>query len=410
MYERVKSEFLKDGKLTLFSKLPNHEQGHLILSMSHRLQEKILGKLHDDEILKLVSYLDPDDATDIIQRLTVRRGTRIVARLQGKIKERVKFLLRFHPESAAGLMNLDYIEVDAKNTLQHVAKLARKHERRSGKFPTILVVKWGLLLGELKGDSLITHNPKELVSANIRKVRHIRYDAEEDAVLKLFKSHPHDKIVVLDDDEHIMGVIYSDDILQMIQKSPVRSLSNFAGVSKEEDILDSALLKVKHRYWWLIINLGTAFFAAWIVGLFQNTIEAFVLLAVYMPIVAGMGGNAATQTLAVVVRGLAFHEVTNKNLWRILSHELIAGTINGAIVGLVAAIVAWLLNQNPLFGLVLFTALIFNLFIAALFGTITPLIMEKFGKDPATSATIFITTATDVCGFFFFLEFAKLIL
>jgi len=160
----------------------------------------------------------------------------------------------------------------------------------------------------------------------------------------------------------------------------------------------------------LIINLATAFLAASVVSLFQETISAFVLLAVYMPIVAGMGGNAGTQTLAVVVRGLALKEIELKTAKRVIINEIIAGGINGIINGILVAAVAILWNKNPMFGLVIGLAMVINLIIAGFFGAIVPLIMKQLGKDPASSATIFITTATDVFGFLSFLGLATILL
>jgi len=234
----------------------------------------------------------------------------------------------------------------------------------------------------------------------------VKYDEDEKAVIETFKSHPHDKIVVLDDDGSILGIIYSDDVLKLLKKASVNDLQRFAGVSEEEDVLDPPLVKVKNRYRWLIINLATAFLAASVVSLFQKTISAYVLLAVYMPIVAGMGGNAGTQTLAVMVRGLALKEIEPKRVQKVIINEMVAGGINGIINGGLVALVATLWNKSPMLGLIVAIAMIVNLVIAGFFGALIPLIMKKLGKDPASSATIFITTATDVCGFFAFLGLA----
>ena len=214
----------------------------------------------------------------------------------------------------------------------------------------------------------------------------------------------------MDEVGSILGIIYSDDILKIIEKKSADNLYGFAGVSEEEDIYDSPLTKVKNRYKWLLINLVTAFLAAAVVSLFQDTISAFVLLAVYMPIVAGMGGNAGTQTLAVVVRGLALKEIELKTAKRAIINEVIAGAINGAINGILVALVAWLWNGSFMLGIIVFIAMIVNLIVAGLFGAVIPLALKAIGKDPASSATVFITTATDVCGFFVFLGLASILL
>jgi len=214
-------------------------------------------------------------------------------------------------------------------------------------------------------------------------------------------------LVVLDDVNSIIGVIYSDDVLRIIHKQSGLDLYALAGVQEEASVLDDALVKVKHRYKWLILNLFTAFIAAAVVSLFQDTIQALVLLAVYMPVVAGMGGNAGVQALAVTVRGLTLKEIDLKHCKKAVFNEITAGGINGIIVGTLVAIIASLFNKSPMFGLVLGMSMIINLMIAGFFGSMAPLLMKALGKDPATSATIFITTATDVFGFFVFLGMAQ---
>jgi magnesium transporter len=268
----------------------------------------------------------------------------------------------------------------------------------------------GKLLGELPGHVLALHKGKEKIDKYVKRVPHIRYDNDEKDVINSFLKHPHDKVVVLDENEDIIGVIHSDDLLALLDKRRSSDLYGLAGVNKEEDATDGLFTKVRFRWLWLIINLGTAFLAASVVGMFEDTISKFTLLAVYMPIVAGMGGNAATQTLAVTVRGIVMQEISLKNSVKYIAREIGAGVINGAINGILVAAVAVFINKNPMLGLVLAIAMVCNLFIAAFAGALIPLIMKKLGKDPATSATIFITTCTDVGGFFVFLSLAQALL
>jgi magnesium transporter len=215
---------------------------------------------------------------------------------------------------------------------------------------------------------------------------------------------------MLDQDTSVLGVIYADSVRPLFDKLPAESLYDFAGVMESEGVKDGVWSKVRHRYKWLIINLGTGFLAASVVGLFRNALDQLVLLAIYMPIIAGMGGNTATQTLAVMVRGIAIGDVKLANSFKPIMNEAGAGLVNGCINGALVAIIAILWNQNPLLGLVLGVAMVVNLIIAGFFGALVPLIMKELGKDPATSATIFITTATDVFGFFVFLGLATIIL
>lgn len=399
-----------DNKVSIFKEIPVNEQGFVLFQLTAPIRQEILDAIKPKEIKMLIRYLDPDEVTDLLQLVHARKRQTIIKTLNREIKEKVEFLLDFNPKTAAGMMSLDYIEIEQGRTFDQVSRIIHKHEKRTGKFPAILVVDNGFLMGELMGYKFALHEGKEKIDKYIHKIPFVKYNAPETEVVTQFKKHPHNKIVVLDEDNSIMGVIYSDDILQIIEEKPMNSLREFAGVSEEEDVLDSALSKVRYRYKWLILNLGTAFLAASVVSLFESTISAFVLLAVYMPIVAGMGGNAGTQTLAVAVRGLALKEIKFGTARRVIINEVIAGGINGLINGIIVAIIAAFWNKSPLLGLVLALAMIINLMVAGFFGTIIPLFMKRIGKDPASSATIFITTATDVFGFFVFLGMASLVL
>jgi magnesium transporter len=207
-----------------------------------------------------------------------------------------------------------------------------------------------------------------------------------------------------------LGVVYSDDVIDLLGESPAATLYSFAGVEATERPFDSAWKKIRHRYRWLIINLITVFLAGGVVALFEDTLEQIVLLAVYLPIVAGMGSNAATQTLAVMVRGIAIGEITLRNSRAALVREIVAALINGVITGFIVFLVAVILNQNPLFGLVAGISVVASLVVAGFFGTIFPLLLRHMGKDPATSAGILITTTTDILGFFVLLGLATLLL
>jgi len=396
-------------RVKLFRGMDANKQGFALLSLSKNNRYKILSKLKTDEIVNMVHYLDPDDATDLLQNLKIRRRKKIFQKLDNNLKDKIEYLLKFNPRTAAGLMSLDYIQVSKGMKCVGVLTQLTKHESRTGKPPAILVAEYGILVGKLPWGKLVQMKNSEKIAKYIKRVPTIRFDRNADEVIKRFKSHPHNKIVVLDDDNSIMGVIYSDDILRIIEK-PTGDLYDFAGVVDEEDVHDSALSKVKHRYKWLILNLFTGFLAASVVSMFQDTISAFVLLAVYMPIVAGMGGSAGTQTLAVTVRGLTLKEIELKTGGKAIMNEMTAGAINGIIVGVLVGLLALVWNNQPMLGVAIGLSMIINLMIAGFFGSIVPLIMKYLRKDPATSATVFITTATDICGFFVFLSLAQVLI
>ncbi len=406
---QVMPQGLKD-RVAFFRGQPTNKQGFFLLEMNGALREAVLARLRNDEVTALLHYLDPDEATLILHHVGHHRRAVILEALAEDIKGKVEFLLKFNPKSAAGMMSLDYIEVARSMRLKEVDAIIRRHERATGKFPTILVVHDGFLAGELPGHLLLLRKPGDIVGNHTRSVPHIRYDAAQKEVVKLFRHHPHDKVVVLDDEDSILGVIYSDDLLRSMENQEAVTLADFAGVSHEEDVLDSAFSKLRRRSRWLIINLCTAFLVALVVALFEETLRSFVLLAAYMPVVAAMGTSSGTQTLAVLVRGLALHEVTPATARRIIMAEMTVGALNGVIAGLLVSLVAFLWNQSLALGFILFVTFFFTLFLAGLFGAVIPLVMLRLGKDPATSSAIFIGTMTDVIGFLFLLWLASVVL
>lgn len=378
--------------------------------LTPHIKKDLMTHIPEDELVAVLERVDPDDATDLLQLLGPKKRERIIERLSLGLKDTVSQLLQFDPQTAAGLMNVDYIQVNKDDDIAAVSKKFKLHEKRTGRLPVILVIEDEKLAGFLPGHELGFGRTREKIGKYVKRILTIKSAASHDEVADFFRSHPHNKVAVLDDNGSVVGIIYSDDVLRLLQEQESASLYGFAGVSAEENVTDNAKRKVKYRYKWLIINLATAFLAAFTVGLFEETLTKYVLLAVYMPIVAGMGGNAATQTLAVVVRGIALRQIELKNAYRTLKNELGAGFINGLINGFLVAFIVLVKDNEPLIALVLALAMVINLVVAALFGTIVPLIMQKLRKDPATSATIFITTATDVLGFLAFLGLATLIL
>ena len=396
--------------VSLFREVPYNQRGAVLLGLSKGMQEKILSKLKTEEVLNMFHYLDPEEITDLLQNVDDSKRKVIVDNLRPDMKKKVEFLIKFNPKTAAGIMSLDYASVNYDAKFKDVLDVIHNYEKRTGKFPTILVVKNNHLMGELPGYVFALKKKDDRIRKYVEELPSVRHDKNEKTVIRRFKRHPANKLVVVDNDKSIMGVIYSDDVLKLMNRQSAKELYKSAGVSEEENVHDTAYNKVKYRYKWLILNLATAFLAASVVGLFKDTISSFVLLAAYMPVVAGMGGNAATQTLAVVVRGLALKNIELETARKVVFNEVIAGAVNGLINGVIVAFIAYIFNQNLLLGVITGLAIMVNLMIAGFFGATVPLVMKKLRKDPATSATIFITTATDVFGFLAFLGLATLLL
>lgn len=400
----------KKNRLNIFLSHPFNIQALLLISLPKIIQREIMNSLRDNELVSLLNNLDPDDATDMIQLLPKKRSESIVKKLQDELSISVEKLKQFAHDSAGGLMNLDYIQVEIDSNFEDVINKFRKHEKRTGRLPLIIVTENEILKGYLPVHELGLNNRDCAIREFVHRIRTVHADTKQNQILNIFTEHPHDKVAVLGHSGNVVGIIYSDDVLKLIKNRESNSLYHFAGLNKEESVNDSFLVKIKNRYKWLIINLGTAFLAAFTVSLFDETISRYVLLAVYMPIVSGMGGNAGTQTLAVLVRGISLNEIKLKDAIPVLKNEVIAGLFNGIINGIIVGLIVIYINKDFKLAFVLSLAMIINLVVAGFFGTIIPLIMKKLGKDPASSATIFITTATDVLGFIVFLGLATLIL
>lgn len=402
--------FRKDKRTEIFLNASPEQRIELLRSLTTGAKVDIIKHLPVEDFVSILQTLSPDEGTDLLQLATKGKREKVLNELSQELKDSLSTLLAFDSETAAGLMTLDYIQVETNENIESVARKFAGHEKHTGRPPVILALEAGKLIGFLPGHQLGLAAKSELIGKYTRKIPTISYAAKHKDVVSMFHTHPRSKVAVLNDKNEVVGIIYSSDMLKLLQDEQASSLYNFAGIHQEESVSDSAKSKVNNRYRWLIINLGTAFLASMAVGLFKDTLDKFVLLAIYMPIVAGMGGNAATQTLAVQVRGISLRQIELKTAWNTLKNELGAGFVNGIINGILVAAVVIVVNHDYKVAIVLALAMVINLIVAAFFGTMVPLIMQKFGKDPATSATIFITTATDILGFVAFLGLATVIL
>jgi len=397
-----------------FVTLSRRRKREVFFTLPETVRDELVADMDRDQLRQFVRQLDPDEATDVLGYADEAVREEVLNTLDATRREKIDFLLSFNPESAAGLMDVDYVTVDANQSFQAVADRVQRFERRTGRFPTIFVRDDRELLGELKGATLaMTERDSEQITDYVHEVPSVRYDREDGDVLEVFRTNRDRTVAVLDEDEEILGVIHADDLLTLVEEAAGETLYEFTGVAEEESALDGPLAKVRSRYKWLIINLGTAFLAAAVVGLFESTISQIAVLAAYMPVVAGMGGNAGTQAMAVTVRGISLGQVTLATGKRVIFNEVVAGAANGVITGALVAVIATAFSSaefGVLLGAVIGVSMIANLVIAGFFGALIPLVLDRYGLDPATSATIFITTATDVLGFFVFLGLAQVVL
>jgi len=402
---------LDHGKRKTFATLPPELQAQVVMRMPDRDREIVFPRLSDHTVARFLHFNDEDDAADIIQTLPEERRPNILQYLRPEQRMKVEKLLLFNPESAGGLMDLNFISVRETDTVKDVLEQVRSFVAKQKHTPVVAVVdEHGKVKGFVPHKKLFVSPLDHKVTTIEQALPSLHHTADQEQVLKIGIREKTDVFGVVDDRQHLLGVIHSRDILRIAQIEATEDVYKFAGVSREEQILDSPLVAIRMRYRWLILNLATAFLAAFVVSLFQDTISSMAILAAYMPIVAGMGGNSGTQTLAVVVRGIALGEVSRHHLWRVVWHQAVAGLANGIINGAIAAGLVTLFTGDGWIGLILGLAMVINLVIAGVFGALTPVILRSMKVDPAVASSVFVTTATDIFGFLSFLGLATLFL
>ncbi len=387
------------------------KQSAVFQELSPHVQQALLAKLRIGEIVDIVDHMDLHQAETILARIKdEKKRYKIITRVKSDIKEKFDYFLRFHPKATMSLVSVNYILLTPRTTVSAAADAIDNHYQDTGKFPEVLIQNGGELLGEVPMSVLVKQRNGSMLKRFVQEVQTISYQAEVAEVIDLLTTSKRKKIVVLDSDHSVLGIIYADDALSLFGNLPAESLYDVSGVDEGEKPFDSVWRKFTSRNKWLVLNLATSFLAGSMILLYRDTIDALVILAVYIPIVAGMGGNAASQTFAVMLRGLTLGTVSLKNGMPVIWKEIGAGFLNGIVIGLIVAVISVIWNQNPLLGVVVGLSMVGAHVIAGFFGAFVPLLLKHLGKDPAATSTIFITTATDVLGLFILLSLGSWIM
>lgn len=395
---------LKKCKLEIFHILSPEIQSEVIIALNENSKKEILPKMSVIAIASFLHFNDEDDATDILQNIDKMKQDKILSKIAEKKRLKIQRLLSFAKDSAGGLMDLNYIIVKESFTFEDIASKVHEHIEKEHKVPyVILTTTDGKIIGQIPHKNLLFAGPKTPIKLITRKITTIKYSQKQSEIIKNIKNKTDGILGVTDETGIIIGVIHIEDLINVIQSETTKSLFSFAGVKKEELLTDPVWSKVKMRYQWLIINLATAFLASSVVSIFEDTITKISLLAVFMPIVAGQGGNSATQALAVTVRGLSTGVIDWQTAKSVILNEASAGIINGLIIGLIATLIASLIGAPVMLGLILGFSMIINLGVAGLFGALIPFILKSLKIDPAVASSVFVTTITDIVGFFVFL-------
>jgi magnesium transporter len=364
-----------------------------------------------DDIAKLLHELPSDDAAALIDYLPEELSREVLELMRRKESGQVESLLEYGEQTAGRIMNPSVFALNEDLTVGEAITALQGARDVEMVFYLYVVDARRHLVGVTSLRRLLLVSPetplKRIMTADVTSVR---VDTDQEEVARQVASYNLLAVPVVDEENKLVGVVTVDDVIDVIKDEATEDLLRLAGVSGDERIATPAGEAIRKRLPWLGVNLVTAFVAASVVALFEGTIQQVTALAVFMPIVAGMGGNAATQTLTVIVRGLALGELSYGNARKALAKESLIGIGNGLALGAVAAGVAWATKSDPMLGLLLGMAMVCNMFVAATMGTLIPLGLKALKVDPALASAVFITTFTDVVGFASFLGLATVFL
>ena len=392
--------------------IPDDTNGEILLHLNDEARASLINKMDSVDLVAATEMLDTDDLADILPEMPQDVIQEILLSLETQERDRLKSILYYDEDSAGGLMDLDTIVIRADISLDVVLRyLRRKGSIPKGTDNLFVADRENHYLGLLPLGLILTSDPELLVSDLMHtNIEGIPANHHARDVANLFEHRDLITAAVVDDENHLLGRITIDDVVDVIRDEADHSLMSMAGLNEEEDMFAPVFTSTRRRSLWLGVNLLTAFLASWVIGLFGATIEKMVALAVLMPIVASMGGIAGSQTLTLVIRGMALGQIGKSNSHRLLLKEMWVGVWNGIIWAVVIAGVAGLWFQNIQLGLVIAAAIVINLIVAAVSGATIPLMLKRFGADPALSASVVLTTVTDIVGFLAFLGLATIYL
>lgn len=408
----------------LLEALPPEERRSVWSMVDTERAGKVLTYLHDEirgalaldldleELIASAEHLELDDRVDLIQTLPGELGNKLLFASSASQRKQLESMLSYPEDSAGGLMNADSIQIRADVKVSTVLRYLRLLEKLPPQTDMLMVVdRKGHYQGGLRLSNLVTADLGRPVAELMdRDIAGIAVTSKGSDVARLFQDLDLLSAPVVDEHNRVIGRITVDDVVDLIREDSDRALMQMAGLDDEADMFAPVLVSSRRRAVWLGINLITAFSAAWVIGLFQATLEQLVALAVLMPIVASMGGIAGSQTLTLVIRGLALGQVQKGNIRILLNRELGISILNGLLWSVVIALLAVLWFGDWGIGAVLGAAILVNLLCAALAGWGIPLLLERMGIDPALAGSVILTTVTDVVGFFAFLGLATLLL
>jgi magnesium transporter len=394
----------------LWTLLDEENEGEVLNELSDELRIQFLGDMEATKVAELMEGLEDDDVADILQQLPDRVTWEVLNSMDQQDRARLEQVMLYPEDTAGGLMNTDTITIRAPLTLDVVLRYLRRHEEIPAMTDNLIVVnRLDRFIGLLPLRTLLVSDPTATVREKmVTDMEPIPVSLSDTEVARLFERNDWVSAPVVDEEGRLVGRITIDDVVDVIREDADHSFMSMAGLDEDEDTFAPVFRTAPRRAMWLGINLITAFIASGVINLFQGTIEKVVALAVLMPIVASMGGIAGTQTLTVLVRGIALGQVGRNNQAWLINREVLIGLLNGVLWAAVVAVASSLWFDDWTIGVVIAAALVINLITAAFTGAVLPLLMTRCKIDPALAGGVVLTTVTDVVGFLSFLGLATL--
>ncbi|WP_282091253.1 magnesium transporter [Epibacterium ulvae] len=387
-------------------------EGEILSELDENIREEVIAILNPVVLAEAVRDLESDDVVDLIEDLEEPQQEAILEALEDSDRIAVEQSMSFPENSAGRLMQREVVMAPEHWNVGQVIDFMRESDDLPEQFYHVVLVDprlrpvGNVTLGRIMG------SPRNVQISDLMEETFEAFsaDLDEEDVAYAFNQYHLISAPVVDENGRLVGVITIDDAMAVLDEEHEEDILRLAGVGEESSLSDRVMDTTKKRFPWLAVNLVTAILASLVIAQFEETIAGFVALAVLMPIVASMGGNAGTQSLTVAVRALATRDLTGSNVWRVIRRETLVGLINGAVFAIVMALIGIVWFGSPLLGAVIAISMVINLVVAGLAGTIIPIVLDKLKIDPALASGAFVTTVTDVVGFFAFLGLAAMIL
>lgn len=390
--KRLPDSFIAD----IIDEEEEEEKYEILKTLSENKQSDVLKEMSSDELTDLVGSLEDDEVESVLEMMS------------DEDRKDVRQLLTYDPDTAGGIMATEFTTIWENKTVKKTLEFLQQTSNEIQTSFYLFVTDSNLALKGVISLRDLVSTPFDTLISEITNPHVISLDVnmDQEEVALMFEKYGFVTMPVVDEDKHMLGIVTVDDVMEIIQDENTEDIHQLGGVSGEERVDGTLQESIKSRLPWLMVNLITAILAASVVGMFENTISQVVALATIMPIVTGMGGNAGTQSLTIVVRGIALGELTGENARRIFFKECGVGIVTGGVIGLIIAILGMLFQGNAMFGLVTGLAMLLNMIAATIAGYFVPIMLKKMKVDPALASAVFVTTVTDVLGFFFFLGLA----